>query len=126
MEVSILHGLMLLQSARQRTMPVQETMPGSSCRAEGVCSRCEFGKEQKCKLFLLDMHAVQAAELEYEAALERRRQEVEAERLRRELAAVEAAGACACAAGAPSLPGRRTVRRAPCVSLLLEGTCGVC
>jgi hypothetical protein len=47
----------------------------------------------------------QAAELEYEAALERRRREVEAERLRRELAADEAAGARACAAEAPSPPG---------------------
>ncbi len=50
-------------------------------------------------------HAAQAAELEYEAALERRRQEVEADRLRRELAAVEAASARACAADAPSPPG---------------------
>ena len=48
---------------------------------------------------------MQAAELEYEAALERRRREVEAERQRREIAAAEAAGARACAAEASPPPG---------------------
>lgn len=49
----------------------------------------------------------QAAERAYEAALEQRRREVEAERLRREAAAIEAAAARACAAEAASPPGGR-------------------